>query len=145
MNVRFHASRCLFSHSLSRINPPPSTDICLPLDIHVCLGVSSACTEIPLLLTGSVPPSVSDNVGSGNYSQPAVAVVLGGGIDNEEFEEIRKECGSKSNVPWLRFDISKPGPPLGPAYGKHVAERLKEKLRELETEGHFGRDGIYFF
>ena len=123
-----------------------STDtLCLLLDIHVCLSVSSACTDLPLLLTGSVPPTASDNVGSRNYSQPAAAVVLGGGFGNEEFEEARKACEGKSNVPWLRLDTSKPTPPLGPAYGQHVAERLKGRLRELESEGHFGRDGIYFF
>jgi hypothetical protein len=90
-----------------------------------------------------IPPSNPENVGSKNYAHPAAAVVLGGGYEDEEFDAIRKACEGKSNVPFLKFDPSKPTPPLGPAYGQYVAGRLKNRLQELESEGHFGKDGVY--
>lgn len=121
---------------------PPLTLLSSP-DIHVCLSAASASAEIPLVLTGEVPPENPDNVGSKNYSQPPQAVVFGGGYEDEEFDAVRKAVEGKSNVPFLKFDTSKPTPPLGPAYGVYVAGRLKARLQELESQGHFGKDGVF--
>jgi len=35
-------------------------------------------------------------------------------------------------VLWLRLDLSKSAPPVGPAYGEHVVKRVKECLGEIE-------------
>jgi hypothetical protein len=93
------------------------------------------------------PPNAlgEEQVGSGNYSSPPSAVVFGGGFTDDEFEVIRKACDGKGSVPWLRLDTSLPTPPLGPEYGKHVAERLKATLKSLESEGKLGQDGLYLF
>jgi hypothetical protein len=59
---------------------------------------------------------------------------------------MREACkGSGNGVPWLRLDLSKPAPPLGPAYGKALVERIKVVMKELEEVGKMGRDGVYFY
>lgn len=92
-----------------------------------------------------MPANSTGNWGSQNYAQPPIAVVLGGGFSDAEFEAITAACAGKSSVPWLRIDISVPTPPLGPAFGVHVAGRLKKRLNSLEAEGKFGQDGVYLF
>ena len=54
-----------------------------------------------------------------------------------------KACESKSNVPFLRFDTTQATPPLGPEYGVYVAKRLKARLQELESQGNFGKHGVF--
>lgn len=50
-----------------------------------------------------------------------------------------------AKVPWLRPDLEKPAPPLGPAYGVALVERIKVLFRELGERGEIEGDGIYFY
>ena len=85
------------------------------------------------------------NLGSRNYTRRPVAVIAGGGYDDAMFEEMRKASAGKSTVPWLRPDASTPTPPLGPAYGVHMVQRVKTCLRKLEEEGRMGVDGVWLY
>lgn len=130
---------------LQSLNPAPAADASLYPDIHVCLSAASASTEIPIIFAGQVPPENPENVGSKNYAQLPAAVVFGGGYPDDEFDAVRKACEGKSSVPFLKFDPSKPTPPLGPEYGIYVAGRLKARLQELESQGHFGKDAVFLW
>jgi len=72
-------------------------------------------------------------------------VVTGGGYDDASFAEMRAACKGKSEVPWLRPDLSTPRPPLGPGYGEAVVERVKVCLRRLAEEEKLSGDGVYLF
>ena len=71
--------------------------------------------------------------------------MLGGGYNDEAFAKIREACEGKSDVPWLRPDMSKPTPPLGPEYGKHMVGRVKVCLKELAEGRKMGEDGVHRF
>jgi hypothetical protein len=92
-----------------------------------------------------IPKPDPDNVGTKNYSSKALAVVTGGGYDDEAFETMRKACEGKSSVPWLRPDLSVARPPIGPQYGGQIAERAKQCLEGLEKAGQGDKDGVYLY
>ena len=50
-------------------------------------------------------------------------------------------------VPWLRPDLTKPTPPLGPEYGKHMVGRVKVCLggMDLKGEGGDGEGRVVFY
>ena len=111
----------------------------------MCLSPESASIEIPIIFAGQVPPENPDNVGSKNYAKLPVAVVFGGGYPDEEFDAVRKACEGKANSPLMKFDPSKPTPPLGPEYGIHIAGRLKARLQGLESQGLLGKETVYLW
>jgi len=114
--------------------------------IHVALTPSVGASEIPVLLQGGTPsPIDTENVGTKNYSKPPAAVIIGAGYDDTDFAELREGCKGKSNVPWLRIDMSKPMPPPGPGYGEAIVERVKVCLRGLAEEGKMEGDAIYWY
>lgn len=108
--------------------------------VHFITTAPSGAAIIPALLTGQAPPShpETSSIGSGNYTVVPRAVVLGSAFDDAAVEVLRgavaKAQGARK-VPWLRHDLSKPSPPIGPEYGKVVLARAKEALGKLEREG----------
>ena len=108
------------------------------------LTPEAGVAEIPLLVQGESLPK-SDNIGTQNYQKPPVAVVTGGGYDDESFEKMKKACEGKGNVLWLRPDLTTPTPPLGPEYGKAMVSRVKACMKKLAEDGEMGGDGVYFF
>ncbi|KAL8909500.1 MAG: hypothetical protein Q9207_000180 [Kuettlingeria erythrocarpa] len=103
-------------------------------------------SEIPSLLRGDGPPvEVAKNLGTKNYSKTPAAVLLGAGYQDADIAAMREACRDESRVPWLRPDLSKPSPPLGPEYGKAVVQRVKSRLEELRRDGKINADGVYFF
>lgn len=48
-------------------------------------------------------------------------------------------------VPWLRPDLSKPAPPLGPEYGKALVARIKKLVPELEKEGKMLEEKVVWY
>ncbi|KAJ4366952.1 hypothetical protein N0V83_007482 [Neocucurbitaria cava] len=76
--------------------------------IHVAIGLDAAISDIPLLFSGKTVPSNnnSDNLGSQNYAKKPVAVAVGGGFDDEMFEQMKAATEGKEVV-WVRPDLSK--------------------------------------
>ena len=143
---------CSNLHTLDSIPiSSPHLPITFDTGIHFILTPSAGAAEIPALLQGKAPPASSDhaddNIGSNNYSKTAVAVVTGGGYEDDDVEMMRDACrveGCKA-VPWLRPDLSKPTPPLGPEYGRHMVARVKACLAALEREGNIEADAVVFY
>jgi hypothetical protein len=143
--------------------------------IHLILSLESGKAQLPeLLAPGHRPPSPAElvnqsfdlllcsyfeqitsfdntnnhnsniNLGTRNYSQPAQAVIMGMGFSNLDAADMRAACQVKT-IPWLRPDTTKPAPSLGPEYGKAMAERIKNRLKELMQQGKMGQDGVFWY
>jgi hypothetical protein len=65
--------------------------------------------------------------------------------DDASFAEMREACKGRSNVPWLRQDLSKPEPPLGQGYYEAIMPRIKVCLRNLAEKGRYKQDGVYLY
>lgn len=48
-------------------------------------------------------------------------------------------------VPWLRPDLAKPAPPLGPEYGKALVARIKVLLAELQANGEMNEAKVQWY
>lgn len=105
--------------------------------VHVCHSVESARAEIPALLRGEAIDAASGlgsnaaNARSPDQRRRPVAVIVGGGYTDEEFEMVRDE--DVQGVPWLQADNSRIPPgewPPSPLYPVGAAARIKERLRE---------------
>ncbi|KAL1869344.1 hypothetical protein Daus18300_005556 [Diaporthe australafricana] len=116
--------------------------------IHVTLA-ASITDELPFLLTGNAPPNPSSTAGSGNWSSPPQALIIGGAYQDKDIEEVIKLAESTpgaAEIPWLRVDARKTQdpPPEQPTeeqaavYGKAVVKRMKEGLGKLKEEGKLG-------
>ena len=80
-----------------------------------------------------------EQVGSGNYSKPPVAIITGGGYDDAAFEQMYDAAKERRReVLWLRPDMTVETPPLGPKYGEHMVERVRAALKRLQNEGKLG-------
>lgn len=112
--------------------------------IHFIL-LQAVTTELPAVLSGKPPAKPSSSLGTGNWSAPPRALLLGGAYQNEDIEKLQKlvnETEGAVKIPWLRVDSSK-GPPPSQApteaqareYGAKVSNRMKERLHALEAEG----------
>lgn len=56
------------------------------------------------------------NVGTGDYSKKADAVIVGGVYDDGQFNEMRNACAKlpgNGGAAWLRLNMSTPTPPMG--------------------------------
>jgi hypothetical protein len=117
--------------------------------IHFILTPEAGASQIPSILAGEQTPPPSDSaLGSKDYSRPPIAIVMGGGYDDAGMELMRNASKGNTNsrpVPWLRADLTKPAPPLGPEYGKAMVARVKEVLARLESEGKLGEDEVYWY
>ncbi|KAI0153127.1 hypothetical protein GGR57DRAFT_157009 [Xylariaceae sp. FL1272] len=86
----------------------------------------SGVAQIPAFLRGEVPPSDSE-LGSKEYNRPPIAIILGGGYDDKAAEAMMEASKGIKPIPWLRPDVSKIAPPLGPEYDKAIVRREKER------------------
>ncbi|CAN9209862.1 unnamed protein product [Alternaria alternata] len=117
--------------------------------IHINLSVQEATSSIPLIISSKTPPNSSSNIGSQNYGTRPAVVALGGGFNDEMFEEIKSSCGDEKMV-WVRTDITRTGemPNFNDheAYGKATGARLKKCLDELKVGKEGGKtEGTWFF
>ncbi|KAM0325341.1 hypothetical protein ACHAQA_007326 [Verticillium albo-atrum] len=110
--------------------------------IHFIKPGPSGASLLPALIAGREPPSHPDSsaIGTGNYSQPPRAVILGGAFDDEVMNPMRAAVEEKNEsarrVPWLRQDTTKEAPPVGtPEYAQAVVDRVKVALARLDGEG----------
>lgn len=113
--------------------------------IHFVMTPESGKEQIPAIFRGETPPSSDSELGSKDYSQKPVAVILGGGYDDAGAEVMMEASRGIHPVPWLRPDLSIPAPPLGPEYGKAMVARVKEKLAAMEKEGTMKEEKVVWY
>lgn len=116
--------------------------------IHIILSPEAGATDIPLLLSGKTPPETSNNHGSQNYARTPVAIVVGGGFDDDAFNQMKEACKDVKGTVWVRAEKVEGAPPLSDAkgFGEMVAGRVKEKLGELKVGQDGGTtEGIFWF
>lgn len=137
--------------------------------IHIILSVDQGVKDLPLLLStpSKSPENTEDNSGLKNYGVRPLAVGVGGGYNDEMFNEMKAACKDvEQGVVWvkiesclkrchdtnialqLRADVtnSAPMPSLSDtdAFGLETARRVKKKLNELRI-GEDTKEGVYFF
>lgn len=74
--------------------------------------------------------------------------MLGGKYEDELFEEIyrnskedgKKDGDNRRRTPFLRCDLSKEAPPIGPGYAEVMVQRIKGVLGELVEKGGLGEN-----
>lgn len=101
--------------------------------------------QIPAIFRGETPPSADSELGSKDYWQKPVAVILVGGYDDAGTETMMKASKGIHPVPWLRPDLSLAVPPLGPEYVKALVKRIKEKLATTEKEGRMNEEKVIWY
>ncbi|ORY16119.1 hypothetical protein BCR34DRAFT_584577 [Clohesyomyces aquaticus] len=118
--------------------------------IHIITSVEQGTTDIPLLLTGKTPPNHAGNGGTKKYASVPVAIITGGGYDDEAFDTLKAACKDVKEVPWFRPDMSRMSemPSTVEDYARAVSERCKIALKALLEGGkgkHEGREGVYYY
>ncbi|KAF2128402.1 hypothetical protein P153DRAFT_367553 [Dothidotthia symphoricarpi CBS 119687] len=118
--------------------------------IHIILTPEAGAKDIPLLLSGKTPPETSSNHGSQNYTQPPIAVAVGGGFDNDTFNQMKDACKDIKETVWVRSQLNVEGgmPPLSDteAFGARIGERIKAKFGELGVGTEEGtKEGLFWF
>jgi hypothetical protein len=102
--------------------------------------------QIPAIFKGEKEVETDSSLGSHDYSQKPVAVILGGGYDDAGTEVMMKAAAGIHPIPWLRPDLTKPAPPFGtPDYGKALVQRIKELLAQLEKEGKMHEEKVCWY
>ncbi|XXG99231.1 hypothetical protein Hte_005568 [Hypoxylon texense] len=113
--------------------------------IHFILTPEAGVAQIPAILKGEQAPASDSTLGSKDYSKPPVAVILGAGYDDADTEVMMKASAGIKPIPWLRPDLTKPAPPLGPEYGKALVARIKELLPQLHKEGKMDEEKVQWY
>ncbi|KAJ5671824.1 hypothetical protein N7507_000951 [Penicillium longicatenatum] len=110
--------------------------------IHFIQTNDAALAEIPHLLAGRDPQSPHNNgVGSGNYTQPARAVIFGRGFSRSDVETFRAACEGVNQEPvvWVVGDPAKQppadAPPPGEGYAKIAAQGTKDIIIKWKEDG----------
>lgn len=101
--------------------------------------------QIPAIFRGEAPLSSDSELGTKDYSQKPIAVLLGAGYDDEGTKVMMEASKGIHAIPWLRPDMTKPAPPLGPEYGKALVQRIKELVAELEREGKMNEEKVFWY
>ncbi|KAI1392891.1 uncharacterized protein F4822DRAFT_144881 [Hypoxylon trugodes] len=113
--------------------------------IHFVMTPEAGVSQIPAILKGEQAVPSDSTLGSKDYSKPPVAIILGGGYDDAGAEVMMKASSGIKPMPWLRPDLSKAAPPLGPEYGKALVARIKELLAQLQKQGEMNEEKVQWY
>ncbi|KAI1428590.1 hypothetical protein F5Y12DRAFT_710890 [Xylaria sp. FL1777] len=118
----------------------PEYDVC-----HFILTPEGGSLQIPAILKGDSSPPSDSALGSKDYSKAPIAVILGGGYDDAGIDMMMKASAGIKPIVWLRPDLTKPAPPLGPEYGKALVVRIKELLAQLSKDDKLNEEKIHWY
>ncbi|KAI3329514.1 hypothetical protein F4824DRAFT_506093 [Ustulina deusta] len=113
--------------------------------IHFVMSPESGAIQIPAILKGDQSPPSHSALGSKDYSKSPVAIIMGGAFDDAGIEAMMKASEGIKPIPWLRPDLTKPTPPLGPEYGKAMVARVKVLLEQLKKEGKMNEEKVHWY
>jgi hypothetical protein len=105
------------------------------------------------VLSARTPPNSTSNLGSQSYSTKPFAVAVGGGFNDQAFQEIKGACKDvEQGVAWVRADTSQLSsmPSLNDhdAFGAAMAKRVKSALNKLgfaDGKEESRKEGVYLF
>ncbi len=109
------------------------------------MSPESGAIQIPAILKGDQSPPSDSALGSKDYSKSPVAIIMGGAFDDAGIEVMMKASEGIKPVPWLRPDLTKPTPPLGPEYGNAMVARVKVLLEQLKKEGKMNEEKVHWY
>ncbi|KAL4871874.1 hypothetical protein BDV12DRAFT_163276 [Aspergillus spectabilis] len=115
--------------------------------IHFIQTTPSAITQIPAILRGDPTVPSDTDFGSKNYTWGASAIVLGAGYTDEDIEAMRAASVGEGfkGVAWLKSDLTKPTPPLGPEYARNAVERVKAAVAKIKEKAGLEGDGVFLY
>ncbi|KAI0512912.1 hypothetical protein F5B22DRAFT_637499 [Xylaria bambusicola] len=113
--------------------------------IHFVMSPASGAVQIPAILRGDQQPPSDSRLGSKDYSKPPVAVILGAAFDDGDTAVMMEAAAGIKPIPWLRPDLTKATPPVGPEYGKALVARIKVLLAQLEKEGKMNEETVQWY
>ncbi|KAI9147244.1 hypothetical protein HJFPF1_13280 [Paramyrothecium foliicola] len=113
--------------------------------IHFVLTPEAGVAQIPAILKGEQSIPSDSEIGTQDYSRPPICVILGGGYTDADTEAMMTAAKGLRAVPWLRPDLTKPAPPLGPEYGKALVRRIKELIPQLESEKKMNEAKVVYY
>lgn len=109
--------------------------------IHFIQSADTGVYDIAAILKG-IPPGPTE-LGTRDYTTRPIAIILGAAFDDGGAEKMMNSAEGLKPLPWLRPDLSKPTPPIGPDYGKAIVLRIKETLKRLEDDGKLNETKVY--
>ncbi|OTB07884.1 hypothetical protein M426DRAFT_19816 [Hypoxylon sp. CI-4A] len=116
-----------------------------------CTGSKSTAAELPYILQGIAPPTQSSYIGTGLYSRPPVAVIMGIAWDEADVADVKaaiQQTANGARPVILRNDkrVSAPQPP-SPEYAAQLTRRVRGVLdrfvRGEELDGP--EDGVLWY
>ncbi|KAK4234341.1 hypothetical protein C8A03DRAFT_47299 [Achaetomium macrosporum] len=114
--------------------------------VHFVMTPEAGAAQIPAILRGEQEVETNLALGSHDYFQELVAAILGGSYDDAGTEVMMKASAGIHRIPWLRPDLTKPGPPFGtPEYSKALVQRIKVLLAQLEQEGRMHEEKFVLY
>ncbi|KAJ8127984.1 hypothetical protein O1611_g5652 [Lasiodiplodia mahajangana] len=113
--------------------------------IHFVMTPEAGTIQIPAILQGGQSPPSDSALGSKDYSQTPVAIILGGAFNDADIDVMMEASKGTKPIPWLRPDLTKPAPPLGPEYGKAMVARTKELLAQLSQDGRMNEEKVHWY
>ncbi|KAI0834743.1 hypothetical protein F5Y06DRAFT_151064 [Hypoxylon sp. FL0890] len=105
--------------------------------ILFCVGSQPTAAEVPYILRGTAPPTQSSYIGSGSYTRPPVAVLMGQAWDEAAVAEVKSAIQSvglprETSPVIMRNDTSIPTPqPPAPEYTEQLLRRMRDTLGKL--------------
>ncbi|KXX83074.1 hypothetical protein MMYC01_200487 [Madurella mycetomatis] len=112
--------------------------------IHFVMSPEAGATQIPAILRGEQEVETISALGSHDYAKKPVAVIMGGGYQDDGIELMMKASAGIHPIPWLRPDLTIPAPPFGtPDYGKALVQRIKVLLAQLEQDGNMHEEKVF--
>ncbi|KAL2796959.1 hypothetical protein BJX66DRAFT_298504 [Aspergillus keveii] len=97
-----------------------------------------AKSELPKLLAGQEPIPATNDVGTGNFTQPPRVLMFGRGYTPEFVQELKNSLAGIAQQPvaWIVGDPAKaPTGPPGPGYIEEVAKDAKAAVEKWAEEG----------
>lgn len=113
--------------------------------IHYISSPDDFKNQVPVILKGDTPSSDND-LGTKDYSQKPVAVIMGSGLNPNGITATYEACKPILAIPWLKPDEGKSAPEVGtPEYAKAMVHRIKEDMAKLQSEGKLDQAGMYLY
>ncbi|QKX54775.1 uncharacterized protein TRUGW13939_01864 [Talaromyces rugulosus] len=116
--------------------------------IHFVSSFEQAKAEFAELIAGRAPKlSISENIGTQNYSKLPLAIVFGRAYDPDDVTELNRIFRGTGSAPlaWIAGNRDvRPPAQLGPGYAEKAAENTKRAFERWKDSGSISEDIVYY-